>query len=473
MNAQQSTLGPRAGSGNARSTNSHWPKLPAWMTGAAPETDLTVIRTHADSLCALVSIACLMFAVLQGLAYNNIAEALAWGIPLCAGSLAIGKLYGGQTATMALNAVLLAGMGALHVHLGRGLPEFHFSFFMLLPVLLAYRDVRPLLTMGIAIVLHHLVFDQLQQAGFNCYVFRGPFAGLPAVALHGFYVAVEVFLLCVIAQTLRHHALAAQESATLLACLDKEKGINLLTRAQPDEHGKMSAMGRVFNDYADNMAFVVAAFKMLRIDIRELSQIARELGAENSQQLDENSQAAKKLRDFVQNLGTQTRMGQGTAELARKITEDCFDLLNELNQSVEQLQKIGKLAFESNQQIQLVHKESQGKAPAVVTQQLQIALSTLDHLNERTQSFMAKMDLLRSGLSAIENQIVSIDHATHNWVENGHGNQRQGWEVLGAMESMQTHTEAAFQTLDNTVQTILRSDELIREMEKRLARFHV
>ena len=97
----------------------------------------------------------------------------------------------------------------------------------------------------------------------------------------------------------------------------------------------------------------------------------------------------------------------------------------------------------------------------------------LDSLNERTNAFMAKMDVLKSGLSAIENQVVSIDRATHQWVENGHGNQRQGWEVLGAMEGMQSRTEIAFKTLGNTVQTILRSDELMREMEKRLSRFDV
>jgi len=76
------------------------------------------------------------------------------------------------------------------------------------------------------------VFDMLQRAGFDCYIFRGPFSGLPAVALHGFYVVVSVLLLSMIAKTLRDHALAAQESSQLISYLDKEKGINLRIRAQ-------------------------------------------------------------------------------------------------------------------------------------------------------------------------------------------------------------------------------------------------
>jgi methyl-accepting chemotaxis protein len=452
MQAQHSALNTTA----TRATVQHWP------FGTHPaSTDYLSIRGNADCLCVLVNLACLVFAVIVGLIYNNAGQAVAWGVPLFATSLLASRLYAGQTTTMHLNAAMLVGMGALHVHLAGGLLEYHFSFFLLLPVMLAYRDIRPVISMGLFIVMHHFVFGMLQHTGW------------PAVALHSMYVALEVVVLSAIAQTLRQHAIAAEEGAKLLSYLDKEKGINLRVRAQTDEQGRMSPMGQVFNDYADNMAFVVAAFKMLRTDIRELSQIAKELGADNHQQMEDSTQASKKLRDFVQNLGMQTRMGQSTAELSKKTTEDCFDLLNELNQSLEHLQKISKQAFESNQQIQLLQKEIQSHANHTANQHLNATLSALDHLNERTNAFMAKMDVLKSGLSAIENQAVSIDRATHQWVENGHGNQRQGWEVLGAMEGMQSRSENAFRTLGSTVQTILRADELMREMEKRLARFDV
>lgn len=422
-------------------------------------TDYQSIRSNADCLCAWVNFACLILAVAVGLIDNNASQAITWSVPLLAVSLLAYRLYAGQTMTMHLNAAALVGMGALHVHIAGG--QYQFIFFMLLPVMLAYRDVLPLLSMGLLIIIHNLVIGVLQHTG------------LAALALHGMYVVLEVVLLSAIAQTLQQHAIAAEESAKLLSYLNKEKGINLRVRAHTDEQGRMSPMGQVFNDYADNMAFVVAAFKMLRTDIRELSQIAKELGADNHQQMEDSTQASRKLRDFVQSLGNQTRMGQSTAELSKKTTEDCFDLLNELNQSLEHLQKISKQAFDSNQQLQLLQKEIQSQANQAANQHLNAALSTLDNLNERTNAFMAKMDVLKSGLSAIENQAVSIDRATHQWVENGHGNQQQGWEVLGAMEGMQSRSENAFRTLGSTVQTILRADELMREMEKRLARFDV
>ena len=436
-------------------------------------TNYSSIRVNADWLCVLVSFACLVFAILEGYAYGQVGEALLWGTPLFLGSFLITRYYAGHGVAMHINAVLLVGMGALHVHIARGLIEYHFSFFMLLPVMLAYRDIRPLVTMGLAIIIHHLVFDMLQQAGFACYVFRGPFVGIPAVALHGFYVAVEVAILSLIAQTLHQHALVADENAQLLQRLGNEQRINLRSRVQADELGRISPVGQMFNNYAENMGYVVASFKMLHIDIRELSHIAKELGADNNSQLQDSAAASRKLRDFVQNLGNQTRMGQSTAELSKKTTEDCFDLLNELNQSIEHLHKMSKQAYDSHQHLQSLHKDLAGQFTPNQQQSMANALNALDSLNERTNTFMAKMSLIKSGLSAIENQVVTVDRATHQWIENGHSNQRQGWEVLGAMESMQARAEAAFRTLGSTVQTILRSDELMREMDKRLSRFDV
>ncbi|WP_370263742.1 hypothetical protein [Limnobacter sp.] len=436
-------------------------------------TALDDIRKQADWLCVLVGLACLVFALVEGWAYQNLYQAALWGIPLFLTGLVVTRYAAGQSWVMHVHAALLVGMGALHVHLARGLIEFHFSFFMLLPVMLAYRDARPLISMGLMIAVHHVVFDLLQQAGYECYVFSGPFSGLPAVALHGFYVAVEVAILSLIAHTLRQHAQAAAEGALLLSYLDKDRGVNLRVRAQPDEMGVVSTTGRVFNEYADNMSFIVAAFKMLRTDVRELSTIANELGVDNNQQIEDSALASKSLRDFVQNLGNQTRMGQATAEMSKKITDDCFDLLNELTQSLEHLQKISKQTFDSHQLLVGIQKEGGATLNATAAQNLASAVAMLDSLNERTQGFLSKMDVLKSGLSAIENQVVSVDRATHQWVENGHSNQRQGWEVLGAMESMQARAESALRTLNSTVQTILRSDDLMRELERRLSRFDV
>jgi len=434
-------------------------------------TSLEDIRRHADWVCVLVNFGCLVFALVQGFGLGVMKEALSWGIPIFLTSLAITRAGAGNRWTMHLNGWLLVAMAALHVHLGRGMVEYHFSFFMLLPVMLTYRDPRPLWSMGLVIVIHHLLFDALQRAGFECYIFRGPFSGMPAIMLHGFYITVFAGILSFLAYTLRQHAVAAQETAELLGYLDKETGINFRHRVQADEEGKVSRFGQVFNDYADNMNFIVSAFRMLREDIRELTHIASELGADNTFQLTQNAKASNNLRDFVHKLGSQTKQAQVSAELSKKITEDSFDLINQLNQSTELLGKITQQAFQVNQQIQHILPDVQHQE--ILHNKLLTASAGLDYLAERTQSFMSKMDSFKGGLDAIENQTLSLDRSTHEWIEEGHANQRRGWEVLGAMESMQARTESAFNAVTNTVETIMRSAEVVREMERRLSRFDI
>jgi len=435
-------------------------------------TSLLELRKHADWICVLVNLGGLLFALAQGWTLGVMGEALTWGLPIFLSALAVTRAGAGNTWTMHLNGWLLVAMAALHVHLGRGMAEYHFSFFMLLPVLLMYRDPRPLITTGVMIALHHVLFDMLQRAGFECYVFRGPFSGMPAVALHGFYVLVFVSVLCVMAHILRQHALVAEETANLLGNLDRQTGVNFKMRAEPGPTGQVSRFGKVFNEYADNMSFIVSAFRMLRTDITELTEIAHELGKDNNFQLTQSAKASNNLRDFLHRLGNQTKHAQHSADQSRKMTEDCFDLINELNQSSDVLIKMSKQVFEAHQQVVQSLQTPHGDSDAMRTR-LQTLAGSLDHLGERTQVFLSKMESVKGGLSAIENQAVTLDRNMHQAIEDSHSNQRRGWEVLGAMESMQGRTERAFTALNDTVETILRAGDVVREMETRLSRFDV
>lgn len=444
-----------------------------WDSQRTAITRLEDINRSADLLCCFVVALCFVFACLQGYAYGRLEEALWWGAPVLLASFAFAAFHAGKPLTMHLLGFALISMAALHVQIARGLTEYHFSFFILLPVLLAYRNPAPLISAGAAIIAHHVAFDVLQRAGFNCYVFRGPFDGLPAISLHGFYVVVSVFVLSAIANSLRKHAVAAQESVELLSHLNREQNIDLKVRAQPDATGRISELGRMYNDYADNMTFVVSAFNMLRKDIDDLRQITEELGASNNHQLADSQQASVKLRDFVQSLAGQSRTGQSTAELSKKVTEDCFDLVNQFNQSIDKLQRIGKQAFDSGQAVLAAQRAAADQQNDTLLHQLGSAHQGLDDLNERTQQFLNSMDSLKSGLNAIENQVLTLDHAIHHGVESSQNNQRAGWEVLGAVEHVQTRAETVLNTLQNTVSTIHRSNQLIAQLESRLSRFEV
>lgn len=462
-------------------------KMPGWQellalfnlsdSAGTSEEDL---RKQADWFLLLVNFGAFVFATLVGMIYQQESSAWLYGAPLFLIALVLNLVRAGGAHNAHVHGTLLAMMAALHVHLARGMIEYHFGFFIFLAVMLIYRRAIVLWSMSGVILILHLVMDYLQQAGFECYIFRGTLFGLNAVLLHGFYVAVCATILSLLAAMLRRHAENALETAKLLERLDHGKGVDFLERAKPDSSGRVSRFGRMFNDYADNMTFIVAAFRMLRDDVNELRDISKSLGETNNLQMKEGSRAAEDLRKFVQELSSQAEQMKGCTSQTIQMKDDCFDLINEINQANEQLSRMAKQTFEANREIQALTSEvTAGGESASASlgganlNKLMVAAASLDHLVERMQTFVSKMELIKRGLSAVEDQTVQMDRMAHQATEEAHSNQRLGWELLGSIEQMQASTEDAFKTLRDTVGTIVRASKVVSEMENRLSRFQV
>ncbi len=111
---------------------------------------------------------------------------------------------------------------ALHIHLMAGLIEMHFGIFVLLSLLLAYRDWRPIACAAVVIAIHHVSFNFLQQWGYDVSCFTQP--GLGIVALHAAYVVVQAGALGALAWRMEKDAVTAEELGRLSAHLGREAG---------------------------------------------------------------------------------------------------------------------------------------------------------------------------------------------------------------------------------------------------------
>ena len=78
---------------------------------------------------------------------------------------------------------------ALHIQLGRGTLEFHFGVFVLLGLLLVYRDWRPIVLAAGLFAVHHVVFDRLQALNWGVYC--TPEANFLKTLMHAVYVVVQ------------------------------------------------------------------------------------------------------------------------------------------------------------------------------------------------------------------------------------------------------------------------------------------
>ena len=101
--------------------------------------------------------------------------------------------------TVALVLMVLVATG---IHQASGLVELHFGVFVVIALLLYYRDWLPVAVAAVAIAVHHVVFFWLQGSGVPVYAFSAG-SGVEILLLHAGYVAVETAFVCAMAIRLR------------------------------------------------------------------------------------------------------------------------------------------------------------------------------------------------------------------------------------------------------------------------------
>ncbi|MCC8441335.1 methyl-accepting chemotaxis protein [Xanthomonas cannabis] len=122
----------------------------------------------------------------------------------------------GTRLTRITNALVLMALVAATIQQAHGLVEMHFGVFVILALLLYYRDWLPVVVAAGAIAVHHLAFYWLQSRGMPVQAFTVG-SGFGIVVLHAGYVIVETAFVCVMAVQLRRQVDALDHEAEALA----------------------------------------------------------------------------------------------------------------------------------------------------------------------------------------------------------------------------------------------------------------
>ncbi|MBB5214828.1 methyl-accepting chemotaxis protein [Parapusillimonas granuli] len=181
--------------------------------------------------------------------HDTIKWAALVGVPVVLAVTAMVFLLPARLATRCAMAAAFMVMTGLHIHQANGVTELHFGVFVLLAVLLSYRDWVVIIVAAGVIAVHHFSFNYLQTLGYGVICFTEP--GFSRVLVHAAYVVVESAILCYVALWMKRDALQAAELHVLVDTLrgtDAGK-INLsLRRVQaqtPSAQSLSQALGAV------------------------------------------------------------------------------------------------------------------------------------------------------------------------------------------------------------------------------------
>lgn len=259
---------------------------------------MTTIRDQfyrqADRFFTGVLAALLGVSFLLASWYNTWAEALLIGIPALLVPVIVSKVSPASRMSRLSYAAALMVFSALHIHQAHGLLEMHFGIFVLLALLLYYRDVLPIVTAAAVIAVHHLTFNYLQEQGNPVWIFEAR-TGINIVLLHAVFVVVESAALIYLARKSWAEFLQNAELLKIGQHISREGPVDLTFRVERPE-GEFTES---FNEFFALMNSIVA-------QVNDLSQQIDSVGrsfAEGTQKL---SAGARRQHDETDQIATAT-----------------------------------------------------------------------------------------------------------------------------------------------------------------------
>ena len=273
---------------------------------------------------------------------------LAWGLS-AALLLVAGFVYAACRGTLLSRCVLgtvLTAFVALHIQLAQGMGELHFGVFVTLALLLVYLDWRPILLSAVLFVVHHVLFDRLQNAGFGFYCLTEPSFGRTVV--HAIYVTIQTSLELLMAVKLGRTATQGRELAGLVFSIEKAEGITLenaarvpvTTLAATSLQNTLVRMGAVVSE-------VHGAALHVELACAEIASGNNDLSARTEQQAADLQQAAASMAQ----LGNTVGHNAGHASQANRLAVSASQVAQQGGKAVAEVAKTMESINESSRQI--------------------------------------------------------------------------------------------------------------------------
>ena len=269
----------------------------------------------------------LMLIVLWGLfvmslALSGMHDTLTWalviGLPAVLIPTALIVTAGGSWLTRAVVAAALMVFVALHIHQAAGMTELHFGIFVLLAVLLCYRDWSVILVAAVVIAVHHLSFNYLQQWGYGVSCFTEPSLGM--VISHAAYVVVETGVLIFIAVVLQRDAVQSAELKVSIGTMTGQGAgiidLNAEKLASTSESG-VALQGIV--------ALLHSAVASVRSGIETIAVASREIATGTIDLSSRTEQQASSLSETAASMLHMTETVKQNVERAREANQMALD----------------------------------------------------------------------------------------------------------------------------------------------------
>ncbi|GAA4033563.1 methyl-accepting chemotaxis protein [Actimicrobium antarcticum] len=305
-------------------------------------------------------------AFVMSLALSGMHDTLTWalvvGLPAVLIPTGLILTAGGSFLTRAVVAAALMVFSALHIHQAAGMSELHFGIFVLLAVLLCYRDWSVIVIAAAVIAVHHLSFNYLQQWGYGVICFTEP--GLGKVISHAAYVVVESGVLAYLAVVLHRDAVQSAELKVSVSRMTAQGAgvidLTALNRNVESESGV--ALQGIVTQLHSAVASVRSGVETMAVASREIASGTLDLSSRTEQQASSLSETAASMlqmtatvKQNVERAREANQMALTSSDIAVKggqVVTRVVDTMKSISESSRKISDItsvvDSIAFQTN-----------------------------------------------------------------------------------------------------------------------------
>jgi methyl-accepting chemotaxis protein len=251
--------------------------------------------------------------------FGTLGLALGAGAALLA--LGLAAHFGGRGSPLAWLGLTVSNVGfvVLHIQLGRGTTEFHFGVFVLLGLLLAYGDWRPIVLAAGLFAVHHLAFDRLQAMGLMVYCL--PEANLLKTLMHAVYVVAQTGVEIVLARELARAALESAELTGMVRRIDHGGRLCLDMAELPATAPTAVLLKRAMATLAEAMAEVKVAAGSIETTCSEVAAGSLDLSRRTEHQASNLQQTAASMEQLTGSVQSSAKSATDATQLARAASD--------------------------------------------------------------------------------------------------------------------------------------------------------
>ncbi|HSB95310.1 MAG TPA: methyl-accepting chemotaxis protein [Spongiibacteraceae bacterium] len=228
---------------------------------------------------------------------------------------AVYQLAAGSAAMRVAVAVVFMVFSAQHIHQAHGALEMHFGIFVLLAVLLFYRDWLPILVAALVIAVHHVGFFMLQSSGAGVWVVPADAASWMRIVAHAGYVVVETAVLCWMAVANQREVAQSLEIQRLTEEITHEAALDLTCRSSFH-----TPLLQSFNGMLDKLEQLVRQVHLTENQLNTVANTLAELIGNNRHTAEQQQRETEQIAAAIEQMTAAIQEASRNAELAAELT---------------------------------------------------------------------------------------------------------------------------------------------------------